>query len=358
MKKFLNLTLGITLFLATAHTGFAQFTVVPAEPFLRQFNIEMQPEENFSGAVIVKNLSNKPLKIKVYGADATHSNQGTFALTTLSKEQRSIGTWVSFLEEEYTIEEREEKSIPFNITLPVDTTPGNYAGGIAIESITEKTGAVSSSSRIYVKMFLNVPGEKNFGFDWHTFHYEPASKDTKALFSLGIKNNGNTIVIAETVIDTFGFPPLKNPQLIFPAVTIQPGIELENIEKRWDELGNFGYYQATAKVTFSELDIVNNTKINSVTYTKTLFINATPIFLNILILLAVLVIVLFPVYKYTRYKIFIKNCEPYTVQEGDTLAIIATNKDIPWKKLIKINHLKPPYTIQNGQNLIVPKKTK
>ncbi len=45
---------------------------------------------------------------------------------------------------------------------------------------------------------------------------------------------------------------------------------------------------------------------------------------------------------------------PYTVRKGDTLASIATKREVPLEQLIKLNHNTSPDALVEGQTLLLP----
>lgn len=51
---------------------------------------------------------------------------------------------------------------------------------------------------------------------------------------------------------------------------------------------------------------------------------------------------------------YYRNATSVTVRKGDTLYSIANRYDIPLRRLIEINNLKPPYLLKIGQNLRLP----
>lgn len=46
--------------------------------------------------------------------------------------------------------------------------------------------------------------------------------------------------------------------------------------------------------------------------------------------------------------------QQYTVKTGDTVVSLAAERKIKWKRIVKINNLKAPYLLQNGQQLLLP----
>lgn len=365
MKKLLSTIFGCAIFLSLAPLSHAEFTVVPSPPHDRQFNFEIQPGQSQTASVMVKNLGANPLTVSTYSADGTNSSQGTFALTSKSHDQQYIGTWVRFDQPTTTIPARSDATIPFTISVPENITPGNYGGGIAVEASSaelkgedglDAAGAVSTSARIYVRTFVNVPGETVSNYEWTYFGFNDKTETQKPLFLFSFKNNGNTIIIAEPSVELSGFPPLKESTLKLPEITIQPGTTLENIQLRWDDQPPLGYYFTTANVKFSEFDIVANQKTNERVLQQKIAINLTPPFITVIMLIVLLAMAAFIVYRIVSVAYLRSKSKTYKVKQGESITSIANEYDISWKKLARLNKLKRPYTLKVGQNILVPQK--
>lgn len=363
MKNLTQILLTTTLaLLLLPQLCLAQFTVIPGQPYDRKITLQIEPGKSETSSIIIKNVATVPLTLDIYGADATNSNQGTFALTGKARDQHHIGTWVTFKEPLQTLEPDEEKTIPFVVSVPADATPGNYGGGIAVESAPpsstqEDQPGVSVNSRIYVQLFVSIPGEKIHSYEWKDFSFLPVTDGYNADFSNSYKNTGNTIVIADPVIDIKGFPPVQNSQIDLPKVTIQPGYDLDNIIAKWDSIPWLGMYTVTASTTFYEYDIINDQNINPQIITKTLMINLTPWFLICGILGLIAALIIFCLVRAHIKDKFKKSCKSYLVKEDETITSIAEDRGIAWKKLAKLNRLKPPYSLKPGQKILVPPKS-
>lgn len=364
MKKLLITTIGL-IALLNIPLATASPTVIPGPPHDRQFNLQVDAGTKQSSTIIVKNLGVAPANYKIYGVDATQSAQGTFALTTQTAEQRHIGTWIKFENTDITVPPEEELVVPFLIDVPASATPGAYAGGIAVEDKGKNSSpssdggsSVSVSSRFIVKIFLNVPGEKIHQYEWNDFRYSYADQNTHARFTFEVSNTGNTILLVEPKVELDGYPALKQPIIELPVATIQPGTKSQTIDLRLTEKPPVGFYRATGTLTFSELDILKNEKINPVTETRQLTINLTPWYYIAIILAIFATLILTPIIFYYHRRNFLKKCSRYTVAEGDTIISVAETCEADWTRIAKINKIKPPYTLTVNAKLLIPPKKK
>jgi hypothetical protein len=80
--------------------------------------------------VAVENLTNKPLKLDLYAADAFTNTTGAFALQTNTKPKVHMGAWIHLPVKSVTIKPSSGYIVPFTYNPPSNVAPGDYAGGI------------------------------------------------------------------------------------------------------------------------------------------------------------------------------------------------------------------------------------
>ncbi len=366
MKKFLTTIAFLGILTSLAPLAQAGFSMVPSDGGTRrQFNYELKPGETKKDSVVIENNNENDLTLLLYGADATHSNQGSFALVNRTANQRTVGNWAKFNESTVTLKGGEKKEIPFTITMPDKVTPGNYAGGIAAETTTvqdktpaEKktnTGAgVVISSRLVVKLFISVPGEKTLKYGWDDYTRSTSAAD-KQRFILSYSNDGNAAVTVEPKIEFSNLFESGTQEVKIPGTTLLQN-EKVTIPYDWDKKPLFGYFTAKASTTFWEYDVVNNQNINPQVMSKTITFWIIPWNLAYVVLGLIIILLVYVVSKTVSMQKLKKSAHSYEVQQDETLVGIAQKAGIDWKKLAKLNKLKPPYTIKKGQNLQVPFK--
>ena len=335
---------------------FAGVNFYPENASSRQFSFELNPGESATDNVILHNLDPEETTVELYGGDGTQTNLGTFALVLKSAEQRHVGMWVKFKEGTYKLDPDEKISIPFTVEIPASATPGTYSGGIAAEVVKSNGGSsVSTSARNVIKLYVSIPGDKQHNYSWEGFTYSPKTDNGKSGFNFNYKNNGNTIVIAEQKIIFTGFPPLREKsEITLNKAHLTPGTAT-GINAQWKETPFFGFYTATAEVTFYEYDIINNLQINPLTLKKEIKINIIPTLESALLLILILAIVTVYMVKASlavkKYKCLVE----YKVQNGDTLELVAKKHNTSWEKLAKLNKIKKPYSMKKGQILCLPR---
>jgi len=370
----------VTGLLLTTTVVSANFTAYNKNGEYSPYTFELSPDGSARDSIMVENLSDDATTLNIYGADAGQSSTGYFALGTQNEKQLTVGKWLSFDESQVTLEPHEKKEVFFNVKVPENTTPGSYAGGIAAESIAKKAEvasgpALSVTSRFITQIFVEIPGQKNHAPQWTDFSYHVDPKDIQR-FDFSFKNVGNTTVIAESKLEIFGYPdgnsmeePTVSDEETKAALLLKRNkniVKLNDINlyqndtitvsSSWNKKPLFGNYTARGTVTFYEYDAKSGKKINPVTLTREIPFWVIRWDIMIWILAALAAITSALVYKSFMLKSMKKNSNKYQIQAGDTLESIAKKAGINWKLLGKMNKLKPPYTLEKGQTILVPVK--
>lgn len=120
------------------------------------------PGETLTDYVGITNLTTRPLTFSVYGTDAYNTDDGSFALLPAAQKAIDIGAWIGLGAKEYTVPANTRLDVPFSITVPVDATPGDHAGGvitsIAEEALDAQGQKVLVDRRVAARVYLTVAG--------------------------------------------------------------------------------------------------------------------------------------------------------------------------------------------------------
>ncbi len=336
--------------------------------------------------IYVTNTGTAEEVMNIYGADAIQTAEGSFAAKTLDAEQVNMGKWIKFKETSITLQPKEKTKIEFEITVPKEATPGTYAGALALSSTPKQTGAqggmgLQTVGRLIVKVLVDIPGDKIFGYNWKSLIYEAGEDKKDHSFKMNFSNTGNTPVVIEGEVRIFGGPDgqdeatraewenqtqeltvvpafmqknEKDPNVIpINNITLYSGDDV-NIPVTWEKQPVYGSYKAVAKITFSELDPITQEKKNPKTIIKEIDFSVTPwnyIFIALAVVLLVIGVSAYRLISFTALK---KTYIPYKVAEKDTLEKIASARNANWKKIAKVNKIKAPYTITEGKTILVP----
>ncbi len=337
------------------------------------FVYNRNPGDTIEDIAVVKNFGDEPALVQIYPVDAAASPSGSFILKFAHEDQNGIGDWTTVDKKELLIQPDERIDLPFKITIPKELSPGTYIGGIVIEygpnapqgqspACTPKDtcgqSSVSVKTRIGSRIYLTIPGQAMENVDLTDFSYF-TSITGQPRFKFTIVNSGNVVYQPQadiTVRDSAGniYDSFVKPLgTSMPKSTIEPVIT-------WDKarplLANF---TATATVTFPKRFLVaGEQQLHGAAVTKTTSFLIIP--WDYIFYASLLALIAFSLYALSsiRMKKALAGCEDYMVKENDNLISIAADKKISWRKLAKINKLKPPYILKIGTTIHVPGPTK
>ncbi len=313
--------------------------------------------------IVLRNTSNSEANVKIYAVDAFNNTAGSFVLSNTEDEQAGVGKWTVIEKNEVKIAPNDSREIDFVIKLPDNVAPGQYFGGIIKEEIPanecrqdECKGNIQIKTRTGNRIYLTVPGKLN-----DDIQLVKSSKRIRSgsemEFTFEIENNGNVAFEPFAIIsirDAQGQEIEKIEQKIgksLPGSTIKPSVS-------WNYSGKFGSYRAEAQILYQE---VNFGRLNSLKKSPKydeakfdIFIIPWSLALPLILLLAISIFTI--IFRQLKLKKLLKSAENYKVEANETLEEIASQKNMPWRLLAKINKLKAPYGLKPGQIIKIPKQ--
>jgi hypothetical protein len=117
------------------------------------FNYLVNPVSVISDAVTVTNQTTSSIAFKLYPADAINAQGGGFALKPPQAPLRSVGAWVKLSDLEFTLPAHSLANVPFTLNVPAGLTPGDYAGGIVLQTVNP---SVEHRGNLTFDVFQNV----------------------------------------------------------------------------------------------------------------------------------------------------------------------------------------------------------
>lgn len=342
----------------------------PTQPFGKSWFIyTAEIGKEIKDSVAITNLADVPVRARVWAADATTTPDGAY---TIKEESIDIGTWVTFFEKviedeeekivdlgsEVTIdlEANETKTLDFKLIVPENAEVGDHMGAIMTQALgtiaelkkgeAEISPGVKIVTRVGARVYLTVAGETVKILEFPEFSWE--MKNNKFYFLLTLVNKGNVRIEPRGEILVKNIFGTKISELTIPTRVVFPKGEIV-IPVEWAKLPfwvKYGGFVAEAKVIYGPgLELTKEMRAIALPW------YAPAIFGGIILLIILLLVVKMLVAKKEK-----KIMKEYIVGVGETIESIASKFGMNWMKLAKINKLKPPYTLKEGQKIFILEK--
>jgi hypothetical protein len=189
------------------------------------FELEGQPGEVLSEAVLVQNPGNTPVKLQVYPVDATTGQRTGISYLARNDLRKGIGAWVVLEKETVEILPQQQIKIPFKLNIPENATPGQHLGGIAVQLVdnsntttnTQNSAGTSfgitTVTRVLTAVQINVGGKVDL-LSLKINGSAISEVDGKAALTLSLKNDGTGFIKpkgAITLTDSEGKKIISTP---------------------------------------------------------------------------------------------------------------------------------------------------
>ncbi len=320
--------------------------------------------EQKSDAVTVYNNSSTKKDVLVYAVDAQTSNTGAFTCEQLADQADEVGKWITLSASELSIEPTKSQEVPFEVLLPAQVDAGEHNGCIVIQekAAESSSSGVALSFRSAIRVAIRTPGDITKKLSFTDFVVTTAESGVKVL-SPSLKNEGNvsidaTLSVTATNILPFGafeaggqFPVLSNQSADF---------NFEFPQTFWGGLyraKTVATYNSDPDATLGE-DTDQATSIESEQRWFFMMPSLPALAIELAVILTVGGFIGARLHSRRRIAKLRNSWQEYTVVAGDNIKSIAAAHHISWKKFASINKLKPPYSLEDGQTVRVPKTRK
>jgi hypothetical protein len=129
-----------------------------------QFEYSTDPGTQVVDFVVVSNRGETAAEFAIYATDATNDvKTGAFGLLPSNIAPTDLGAWITMDADTVMLQPGEESTIPFNLLVPSDATPGDHVAGIiaSISTVGEngEGATVDLEQRVGARMYLRVAGD-------------------------------------------------------------------------------------------------------------------------------------------------------------------------------------------------------
>lgn len=173
-----------------------------------RFEAEVGAGETVDLTAVMTNFGASPIELRVYTADVVPAINGGLRLAERGTEPTGTSLWMSFSEEEFTLQPQESIERPITITVPEGTPAGQYVNAVALETVNPINPSASSSFeqffRKVVSVYITVPGDLAANFELGT--PEVLVAQGRSGIQIPLSNTGNVR------IDLVGAVLIKSPE--------------------------------------------------------------------------------------------------------------------------------------------------
>ena len=173
------------------------------------------PGAQISDHVAVQNFGTQPLQLHVYANDAFNTTDGGFDIQAASVPPKDLGSWVHLAGSTFvTVPPRAMVIVPITISIPINATPGDHAGGIVAGlnrmATDAKGNRVNVEERVGTRIYIRVPGKLSAALtltDVSTTYHNSLNPigSGSATVSYTVKNTGNVRLAAAVHVNVSSF---------------------------------------------------------------------------------------------------------------------------------------------------------
>ena len=175
--KIINIILFCTLILSTlfitlpVQSQALTFGIAPENPEISYFEFSLNPGESVSDAVIAKNFSSDTLNLMVEPVDGKTATNGGISYDFENTSGPS--SWIHIATEtRFEIRSFHIQKLPFTVTVPLGTPPGEYVAGFLTALVPTTPTPVPANqenndnlsvnvvTRVAIAVIIHVPGEE------------------------------------------------------------------------------------------------------------------------------------------------------------------------------------------------------
>ncbi|MBP9853076.1 MAG: LysM protein [Patescibacteria group bacterium] len=378
MKRYISgvgfgLVLAIVGLFAYGAGVYAQSLSIGANPAnpkadnLRSQNIfilKLKPGETAKDGIQVSNPTKMQRTVNLGVVDAGSSVDGSFSCLQNSEKKKGVGNWIALDKKQVTLEPGTQEVVGFTVTTPSNAGPGEHGGCITFQDT--KSYAKTSGSGIQlgfrgaIRVAVTVPGKIRKELTIVRIDTK-RNEDGSYMVSPVAKNSGNVSLDVNARVQLKSIFGQKSRILDDAKYPIMPD-STTGWPYRFERPFWGGFYKAYTSLSYNADpnagigERMGDTKKTS-KVSSNFFMIPAPQAIAVYVAAILLPVLLLVIWLRNKRKkaTLGKKWETYLVEAGDSLTAIAAERGIKWKRLAKMNRIKPPYGLMIGQELLVPR---
>jgi len=135
----------------------------------RTFDYTVNPGTQIVDSVLITNSGANAAEFLIYATDAMNElDTGAFGLLKRDEKPVDSGSWITMASKKLTIQPGQQATVPFNLLVPSDATPGDHVAGIVAAVLTtgaQDGAAVNLEQRVGARVYLTVSGVPAVGVE-------------------------------------------------------------------------------------------------------------------------------------------------------------------------------------------------
>jgi len=202
------------------------------------YKLTLNPGQEWEGITTVVNPNNFPLTVKPEKENIIGGAEGNVSLTTEEISQYGLMNWISFDENEFTLEPNASKEFHYKIKIPDNAPPGGHYAAILFRGIPpEEMTGIGVSGRTGTIILVEVTGNVIKKAEITSLNTPSFIAHGPLAVNFKIKNDGNSYIFPEGKVIISGW--LQKQELTWEPRVVFPGFE-RTIDVKWDKRYLFG----------------------------------------------------------------------------------------------------------------------
>jgi hypothetical protein len=202
---------------------------------------QLAPGTSVDDTVVVYNLGNTPLDLRVYATDAFNNADGDFDLLPGDELPSDVGSWVLLATDQVSLAPGTQATIPIRITVPPDASPGDHVGAILASSVSTFDDGdgptIDVDRRTGTRLYVRVEGDfqSRLSITDVATDYDQAANPLggSAQVSFRLENTGDVRLSGRAVVSVAGPFGLSRSTMDTCTFGDDPGTEAdESIAER------------------------------------------------------------------------------------------------------------------------------